>query len=148
MACETDSEEDFEATTGRITDAPSVGPTMPPTFNLHEFARDASVRGGGFVLSPETVFEVVPNVSWSSASLDLVEMNVIRHIDGISPLSLLQTVLGISYDELQVMLAMMLARHLVMVVPSSVKSDVRQPSSGVFKGLGFGDLDVLLASTG
>lgn len=125
---------DWEATetTTRVTDAPSVGPTMPPAFNLQDFARGSSSKGG-LILAPDTVLELVPNVSWSCANLDLVEMNVVRHIDGISPISLLQTTLGISHDELQVMLVMLLARQLVMVVPPVIRSGVwNEPSSGVF----------------
>jgi hypothetical protein len=130
---------DSESTTGTPTDAPSVGPTMPPAFDLQGFARDSSFSGG-LVLSAETVLELVPNISWSEANLDLVEMNVIRHIDGISPLSLLETIVGISRDELEVMLAMLLARQLVMVVSDVMPRNgwVREPTSGVFNRASLG----------
>lgn len=120
-------------TTGTITDAPKVGPTMPPAFNLVDFARDSSSLRG-LVVSPDTVLEVVPNVSWSAAGLDLVEMNVVRQIDGLSPVCLLEAVVGISRDELQVMLAMLLARGLIRVA-RDFQQDVgfeREPRSGVF----------------
>ena len=72
-------EEDGGTTgVGRATHAPAVGPTMPPAFNLQDFARGSS--RGGLLLSPDTVLELVPDISWSSASLDLVEMNVVRTV--------------------------------------------------------------------
>ena len=127
---------DSDSTAGTPTDAPSVGPTMPPAFNLQEFARDSG-KNRGLVLNPDTVLELVVDVSWSSANLDLVEMNVIRHIDGVMPLSLLESVVGISFDELHVMLAMLLARQLVVVVPAAPANHNGafrvEPSSGVFK---------------
>ena len=99
------------------------------------------------MLSPDTVLELVPDVSWSSANLDLVEMNVIRHVDGVSPLSLLQTMVGISQDELQVMLAMLLARQLIMVVQVSKSGVWSEQGSGVFDRVSLG-LEALLANTG
>lgn len=140
---------DLEATAARVTDAPSVGPTMPPTFNLQEFALDSSFKRG-LILSPESVLDVVPDLSWSSANLDEIELNIIRHIDGISPLSLLQTMLGIPQDELHVMLAMLLARQLVSVVQPVDSGVWKEPSSGVFECVPAQDVedDETLAQTG
>ncbi len=139
---------------GRVTDAPAVGPTMPPAFNLQYFAHGSSLRGG-MLLSPDTVLELVPDVSWSSASLDDIEMNVVRQIDGISPVSLLQSMLGMSHDELQVMLAMLLARQMVTIVPAATRSGVwhEEVGSGVFRAAAAVDQDTddedsLLARTG
>jgi hypothetical protein len=137
---------DWEALgAARVTNAPAVGPTMPPAFNLQEFARGSSSKGA-LILSPDTVLDLVPNVSWADANLDLVEKNVLRYIDGIAPISLLETTLGVSHDELQVMLVMMLARQLVSVVPSATRSGVwSEPASGVFTCAAVADLDEALA---
>lgn len=139
---------DSDSTKGTPTDAPSVGPTMPPAFNLQDFARDSG-NGCGLLLSPDTVLELVADVSWASANLDLVELNVIRHIDGVAPVGLLETVAGVSFDELQVMLAMLLARRLVVVVPTaSPRSSFRaEPTSGVFARTALG-LDIDTAQLG
>lgn len=128
--------------TGTPTDAPKVGPTMPPAFNLHEFARDS----GGLIVSTDTVLEPVSDLSWSAAGLDLVEMNVIRHIDGVSPVCLIETEVAISRDELQVMLAMLMARGLVRVVRDE-RCD-SEPVSGVFRTVAADDAEELFANVG
>lgn len=119
---------------GTPTDAPKVGPTMPPAFNLDEFARDSS-RGRGLVLTGDTVLEVVPNVSLSASALDLVELNVVRQVDGISPLWLLETQVAMARDELEVMLAMLMVRGIVRAVreePATAAREPEGPASGVF----------------
>jgi hypothetical protein len=118
-------------TMGTPTDALKMGPTMPPAFNLHAFARDSGFTGG-LVVSPDTVLEAVTNVSWSGAGLDLVEMNVIRQIDGVSPVGMLEAAIGMSRDELHVMLAMMMARGLVRALRDVQRFD-SEPASGVFE---------------
>jgi hypothetical protein len=127
---------------GTPTDAPKVGPTMPPAFNLHDFARDS----GGLIVSSDTVLETVSDLSWSAAGLDLVEMNVIRQIDGVSPVCMIESAVAMSRDELQVMFAMLMARGLVRVVREERYDS--EPVSGVFRTAGAEDVEELFANVG
>jgi len=113
----------------RPTDAPPVVPTIVPAFDVAEFARDSSFRRVPTLLS-DTVLEVVENVSWSKAQLDLVEMEVIGYIDGVLPVTMLESMVTLSRDELHAMLVTLLARGFVRIGERTF--DVTPPNSGIY----------------
>jgi hypothetical protein len=122
------------------TDAPRARPTLVPPFSLEELARDAGFRSLPSLLS-NTVLEVVEDVSWSAAKLDLVEIEVLGHVDGVSPVMLLESVVSVSRDELHAMLATLLARGVLRLV-SQDPVDLPGPASGIFRGDSALDEDV------
>jgi hypothetical protein len=127
---------------GRPTDAPRVGPTIVPAFDVEEFARDSGVKSFPSVLS-DTVLEVVSDVSWSAAQLDLVEREVIEHLDGVSPVSLIESVLAMPREELHATLMTLLARGILAVATPAAS---HHPESGTVRrapAVGDGDVAAL-----
>lgn len=126
------------------TITPGVGPTIRPTFDVEELARDSGFRGVSSLLS-ETVLEIVPDRSWRDARLDLVETELLSQIDGVAPLVLLESTTTISRDELYATLFMLIARGFVRVLEEAPEAPPRsgvQLSAEPLDGLAADDRDV------
>jgi hypothetical protein len=92
------------------TDVPPSLPTLIPAFDVGQVARNAQV-----ISSEDDVYVAVPGVAWSVEALDLTERNVLEHLDGIAPLWLVESSLGITRDELHSVLCVLQARGLVVL---------------------------------
>ena len=128
--------------TVKPTDAPPVGPTVVPPFDVEGLARDLG-RGGPAPALSEAVLEVVSDVSWSAAQLDLVEREVIEHLDGVSPVSLIESVLAMPREELHATLMTLLARGILAVATPAAS---HHPESGTVRrapAVGDGDVAAL-----
>jgi hypothetical protein len=99
------------------TEVPPAVPTIVPTFDVGQVARNAEV-----VLSEDGVYEVVPDVQWSGESLDLVERMVLKMIDGVAPLWLIENLLGMRRDELHSTVCVLQARGFVRPSPGPTES--------------------------
>jgi len=130
--------------TVKPTDAPPVGPTVVPPFNIEGLARDLG-RGGPASPLSEAVLEVVSDVSWSEAKLDLVEIEVIHAIDGIAPVMLLESILPVSRDELHAILVTLIARGVLRIVAYPATGE---PPSGIYRKLDELELDEDVAKAG
>jgi hypothetical protein len=110
------------------TEVPPACPTIVPAFDVGQVARNAEV-----VLSEDGVYEVVPDVQWSGESLDLVERMVLKMIDGVAPLWLLENLLGMRRDELHSTVCVLQARGFIRSSPGPTES-------GTFPIMTFEDL--------
>ncbi len=105
-----------------ITDRPPVRPTVVPTFDPGQIARNAEIDAQVF---DDLVFATVPDVSWSHERVDLTEQLVLSHLDGVAPLSMVQLTTGMGRDELHSVMCVLRARGLVELCETL-------PRSGVF----------------
>lgn len=129
-------ENSSEGSDGTPTRAPRVGPTVVPSFDVEGFARDSGSFKLPSLLS-EIVFEIVPDVSWADAQLDLVERQVIAVIDGVSPVALLESVIRVPRDELHAVVLTLLARGIVAFAADTECV----PTSGTYRRVTLDALD-------
>jgi hypothetical protein len=99
------------------TEVPPANPTIVPAFDVGQVARNAEV-----VLSDDVVYEVVPDVLWSGQSLDLVERMVLKMIDGVAPLWLIENLLGMQRDELHSTVCVLQARGFIQASAGPTES--------------------------
>jgi len=99
------------------TEIPPSVPTIVPTFDVGHVARSAEVA-----LSQDDVYELVPDVQWTGGVLDLVERMVLRTIDGVAPLWLLEHLLGMRRDELHSTVCVLTARGFIRPAEGPIES--------------------------
>jgi hypothetical protein len=69
------------------------------------------------------VLRCVPDISWSDAQLDFDELNVMRNIDSVSSVLMLEAFLNIPREELRSILCTLIARGILTICePSTGRS--------------------------
>lgn len=95
-----------------FTDVPASRETSRPPFDLAKYAADVS---GDAKALDDLVPVCVPDVSWSEARLDFDELHVIRNVDAVSPVLLLETIVDMPRDQLRSILALLISRGILTV---------------------------------
>jgi hypothetical protein len=127
----------------RRSDSPPAGPpTSRPPFDLERYAAEVfgaesgratageASPSSGPVLEDDLVLRCVPDVSWSEARLDFDELYVLRNIDGVAPLLLLESFVDLPREHLRSILFLLLSRGIVAFAPSATTSVIA--TSGFF----------------
>jgi len=84
------------------------------------------------MLDDDLVLRCVPDVSWSEARLDFDELYVLRNIDGVAPVLLLESFVDLPREQLRSILFLLLSRGIVAVAPSALEVDSVIGTSGFF----------------
>jgi hypothetical protein len=117
-----------EKWTEGLTEPPASRSTSRPSFDVDQYA--AVVTGPDrVVLDDDLVLRCVPDVSWLEARLDFDELLVLRAVDGVSPILLLESFVDVPAEQLRSILYMLLARGIVAIS--------RPPMPGVIGTSGF-----------
>jgi hypothetical protein len=95
----------------KITMVSGLRPTLRPLFNYAELARNATYAPQLAAIGAK-VFAPTPDVPWNT--LSATELQVIRLLDGVMPVALVETMTKLSADELYLAIAILLARGFIV----------------------------------
>jgi hypothetical protein len=96
-----------------LSEAPPAMPTSRPPFDPAVYASEG--LGAERLFLDNVVLELVPDVSWSQAKLEYDELLVLGAIDGVSPVLLLESMLGLRREKLRSILFLLLSRGVLAV---------------------------------
>ncbi len=94
--------------------------TAPPPFDLAEFARNAT-RSADLATFEGKVFQARADVPWDT--LDAFLLEVVRLLDGIAPVALLESMTGASSEEVSAAIALLLAKGLIVESDDATEID-------------------------
>lgn len=120
----------------RSNDAPTIGSTTTsrPPFDPDRYAAEVfappSARDASPMLDDDLVLRCVPDVSWSEARLEFDELYVLRKIDGVAPVLLLESFVDLPREQLRSILFLLISRGIVAVAPPAMPSIIG--TSGFF----------------
>jgi hypothetical protein len=96
-----------------VSEPPPALPTSVPPYDPAIYA--SAGYGAERLFVDNVVLEQVPNVSWSEAKLEYEDLRVLRAIDGVSPVLLLESLLAVPREQLRSILFLLLSRGIVAV---------------------------------
>jgi hypothetical protein len=105
----------------KTTEMPVLRPTLPPPFDYAVFALCGTYAPQRGAVGSK-VFCATPDVPWNA--LGAIELEVIRLLDGVMPVALVETMTALSTDDLYPTIAILLARGFITECQAPI---VRRP---------------------
>jgi len=110
------AENNFAATAfedeGPASGAAALPTSRPPAY-LNSYGADVVERERLF--RDDVVLQCVPDISWSEAQLDFDELNVMRNVDSVSSVLMLEAFLNVPREELRSILCTLIARGVLVI---------------------------------
>jgi hypothetical protein len=112
-----------DSPTAMAESATSRPPFDPDRYAAEVFGAETTMaRSASPRLDEDLVLRCVPDVSWSEARLDFDELYVLRNIDGVAPVLLLESFVDLPREQLRSILFLLISRGIVAIAPPALPS--------------------------